>query len=1192
MRTVRWHGLALMAILGAVESREAGAQLAGLLEDILPIQQAGASYPNFLGSAGEFTYFSASLPTSGRDLWRTDGTPEGTSLAHKTCSDYCNDYLRSLDLSTNGQKLFLARVHPTDNTSADALFLARATAPEVVEILGAGAGLTFPNVAAPGGSAYLDERLYFWGTANGNDRLLRTSASGAEAELIRDMSEFDGLSGFQSLASTVLFWAHPDSGPIELWKTDGTASGTTRIVALDVTPGDQVVALAGRLMIFTATGESGLEVWSTDGTAAHTQPLTDFADSGAFVWEMMASSTHVFLFVHDLSFGQELWATDGTATGTNQVTSFGYFQPFAPGSPFHHLAVAGSTAYFLATDGLGGAGLWSASAAPFSASPILEICPEAYCLETAWLERIDSRLFFLREDAELGREIWTSDGTAAGSRILEDACPGLCSGGGTILASNEHRLVYAAMASEVFRPEAFVAELPWTGAISLFDELRGAPVLDLVYVGDTVLNGPRIYFPAKGRPGDLEPWVSEGTAPTSLQLADIAGPTYGSSSAHGFESMGSSVAFLATDPEFETRMWLTEGTTASTRPVPWNVELCSRPEAKIHALDGKFLHLSCHGILKSVDPGTSLATEVILGIPGDFCTSLDSEIADGSLAVLLGCDSSKKIWRSDGTAAGTSLAFSFPADFFVGPLEPVAGKTLFAGGFLPNLRLYAISADLSGYVPLTPAGVAPDGELAPSQQAIGFFTHADRLWRTDGTPAGTFELNTPSREFVILQAATRSPSGFDLLLATGSSTEEIWSTDSEAFAIQTRASIANYAPPSRDLPLVRAGSRLYAVLPSSIDGPGLWMLEDGSSELRRLHSASSIGLSSFDSDNYGLAGSATSVYFTACDPSHGCEIWTSDGTEVGTVLLQDISPGSESSNPQSFFTSDTELYFLADDNLHSSEVWVLPLNGGPACRADERRLCLESGRFQVSSTWRDFSGRFGDATAVPITGDTGYFWFFAEDNVELILKLIDGEGYNGHHWVYYGALSNVEYTFTVTDSETGAAKRYFNPATRFASSGDITAFGPQGAHAQGGPAGAMTRAATPPEISLATFSAPLELPGACVPTATRFCILDNRFAVTATWRDFAGHTGTANAGTLTDDTGYLWFFDDANVEVVLKMVDAGAFNGHFWVYYGALSNVEYTLTVTDTVAGGSPRIYRNALGQFGSFGDIEAFPAP
>ncbi len=58
------------------------------------------------------------------------------------------------------------------------------------------------------------------------------------------------------------------------------------------------------------------------------------------------------------------------------------------------------------------------------------------------------------------------------------------------------------------------------------------------------------------------------------------------------------------------------------------------------------------------------------------------------------------------------------------------------------------------------------------------------------------------------------------------------------------------------------------------------------------------------------------------------------------------------------------------------------------------------------------------------------------------------------------------------------------------------------------------------------------------------------------------------------------------------MSEAGRFHQHSRRRYGALSNVEYTLTVTDTVAGGPPKIYRNALGQFGSFGDIQAFPAP
>ena len=118
------------------------------------------------------------------------------------------------------------------------------------------------------------------------------------------------------------------------------------------------------------------------------------------------------------------------------------------------------------------------------------------------------------------------------------------------------------------------------------------------------------------------------------------------------------------------------------------------------------------------------------------------------------------------------------------------------------------------------------------------------------------------------------------------------------------------------------------------------------------------------------------------------------------------------------------------------------------------------------------------------------------------------------------------------------------------------------------------------------------LPGSCIPSTTSLCLLEGRFEVEAAWTDFAGHSGIANVQQLTPDTGYFWFFDEANVEVVAKLVDGSAFNRHFWVYYGALSNVEYTLTVTDTVAGGPPKIYRNPLGQFGSFGDIEAFPAP
>jgi hypothetical protein len=54
--------------------------------------------------------------------------------------------------------------------------------------------------------------------------------------------------------------------------------------------------------------------------------------------------------------------------------------------------------------------------------------------------------------------------------------------------------------------------------------------------------------------------------------------------------------------------------------------------------------------------------------------------------------------------------------------------------------------------------------------------------------------------------------------------------------------------------------------------------------------------------------------------------------------------------------------------------------------------------------------------------------------------VLDGRAINGGFWVFYGALSNVEYTLTVTDTETGRVKTYFNPSRNFGSLGDTSAF--------------------------------------------------------------------------------------------------------------------------------------------------------
>jgi len=183
--------------------------------------------------------------------------------------------------------------------------------------------------------------------------------------------------------------------------------------------------------------------------------------------------------------------------------------------------------------------------------------------------------------------------------------------------------------------------------------------------------------------------------------------------------------------------------------------------------------------------------------------------------------------------------------------------------------------------------------------------------------------------------------------------------------------------------------------------------------------------------------------------------------------------------------------------VHGEEPWSLALDGG-GCVPSAQALCLGNGRFRVVADWRDFQGNRGGGTAVALTGDTGYFWFFDAANVEVVLKVLDGRGVNGHHWVFYGALSSVEYALTVTDTATGAVRRYENPSGRLASVADTEAFGPSSA------VGLVTEGLDPfleePWIEGWTEAAAAP----CAPSATCLCLNGGRFAVEASWKDFQG----------------------------------------------------------------------------------------
>lgn len=366
-------------------------------------------------------------------------------------------------------------------------------------------------------------------------------------------------------------------------------------------------------------------------------------------------------------------------------------------------------------------------------------------------------------------------------------------------------------------------------------------------------------------------------------------------------------------------------------------------------------------------------------------------------------------------------------------------------------------------------------------------------------------------------------------------------------------------------------------------------------------------------------------FFQLDHPSFGREWWVTDGTQSGTHVVVDACPGpcdgglwlesTERVGPHLVFTGrrDVEdgprqvflfneatrrleqvtdfrssapaneggvqhlrvgshiLYMTARDDAHGLEPWALDATPVPSCEPSSTVLCLDEGRFAVTAKWKDFTGGSGNGVPRPLTQDTGSFWFFDQENLELIIKVLDGTTINDRHWVFYGSLSNVEFELEVADTLTGERATYSNPGGRFASIGDTEAlpsspFATPRSKLAGHAAASMSSCGDPGDLCLA-----------------------GRFAVNVSWRDFESKTGTGQPIPLTRDTGAFWFFDEDNIELVLKVLDGTGVNGNFWVFYGALSNVAFDVTVTDELTG-QVVTYENPSGTFASVGDDQAFP--
>lgn len=1174
---------ALLALLVTWTTAPVGsAPLGEILADLERSYYTLGSYPKYLGTVGDKAVFTASGDPNAF-VWITDGTPEGTAPL-EIGSSRGIDAPELISLGTAGSHLFL---RTRNSGPGDAALLAIDDQGVVTRVIEADGTWEFEYYDFPSQHRVVGRKLALALSDPSTQQQDLVFIDGDSLALEIALTSTTGSPQLMGAIGNELVFSRPDfaAGTSTLWRSGGTAATTTSYATLPAIVDANRAAAADRLVYFSAQGSAdlGVEVWVTDMTAPGTVALTAIPDPGVQIGSFHVDGNRAYFVVEDATSGEELYASDGRASGTRAVTAFGFHQPF--GSYEGEIAVAEHRVYFLATDGVNPYQLWLAGDRPETTRPLVENVQSDS--SGRWIAVAGGSVLVTTAD-ELGLpHLVVSDGSDAGTHEVETGCSyPPCGLYPRPLASTESTFYFTGGSAASIQETLYATRPPFQEATPLFQALKEGPIIDYATPRDVAIVGEKLFFAggqyvpgASGTGG--EPWITAGTPATTLMIQRLEALD-SSRQPRRFRTTGGALAF-STDNGHPSLAWRRSALGAEVEQVPGEYEICYYG-SDIFPLTGRFIFRDCNDEFWSFAASGGPATRLTdFGDGGDLLQAGNSQI--------VGALRGNEAWRVGDPAMGATFAQTIPPSEAQRSLAVAGEAFILLENFYLEDRLFGLGHDLTHFDPISPAFDEVDHYIGSAELGRGFFGAypnggEERVWTTDGTASGTRAL-FPAEGWAFPVGAVRSADGW-LVLATvylGVESElQLWRTDGTVAVSSMLSSlpVEEEAEGSRvaaipgwilfTSPLPDSRSELWSV--PAEGGSATALLPPGVASLGRFPSLSAV---------------SGRVFFRACDVAHGCELWVSEGTPETTRLFQDIRPGASPSSPDQLLTVGNELVFTADDGLHGIEPWHVVVDGGAACREEHGALCLDDGRFRVRTAWKAPVAEVGDAGELPLTPDTGAFWFFDPDNVELIVKAIDGGGTNGHEWLFYGALSNVEYSLDVTDSRTGEARRYFNPAGRFASTGDILAF-PSGiaaaelsSLASSGDQDAVPQRASATQANFGSS-------GSCGATPDRFCILEGRFAVEATWRDFHGNTGTARAGTLTDDTGYFWFFNEANVEIVVKAIDGAAYNGQFWIYFGALSNVEYTIRVTDTVTD-AVREYRNPLGRFASFGDIAAFPA-
>lgn len=312
--------------------------------------------------------------------------------------------------------------------------------------------------------------------------------------------------------------------------------------------------------------------------------------------------------------------------------------------------------------------------------------------------------------------------------------------------------------------------------------------------------------------------------------------------------------------------------------------------------------------------------------------------------------------------------------------------------------------------PMPQGAILPEGIVAGPDGNVWYAEGFDHIGRV--TPSGNFTVFT-------LPTARARP----LSLTVGAD-GAIWFTESQAQQIgriTVDGQVSEFSLP--------AGAGPPSFIASGSDG-ALWFTTTGDNVIRRMTTAGTF--SSF------LVPTPDARPGRVTSGPDG-NIWF--GEDVGKIGR--VTPtGVFTEFPLATNPGIRELTAGADGAIWFAEsIGRIGRITTGACVGSATTLCLSGQRFEVSVNWTAAAqGTGGQARAVPLTTDTGYFWFFTANNVELTVKVVDGRAFNNRFWVFGGALSDVAYTITVRDSVSGLSKTYTNPQGTLSSFADTNAF--------------------------------------------------------------------------------------------------------------------------------------------------------